>query len=316
MFATIGFSAAQVRARSLGEPRSPLSGASAGWVAELNEPLRGRLAAAVGVAGQKRCQALVFEAAGDKRAGVARTKRQADQTVDLRADAGRGGPKALNFGAQLVGERDACRDEILAGATQGAQRVGVVAVANRDAKAMMVAAGKLAEHERGKAIELPGAGTKARPGGRNLVGIDRHHPQPAIQQPLDQPAIPTLNRDKHDLHAHQRAAQRWQAALVMRERRAQQLVAAGVLDEHVALLANPVQPRMPLRHRWLPSLDCASRSSDRQAPLRALIDGPSTGLRPVVACNTSPRREKQISCWPSTGKHRRLSQAGAQAARG
>jgi hypothetical protein len=49
-------------------------------------------------------------------------------------------------------------------------------------------------------------------------------------------------------------------------------------------------------------LACASRRPDRDVPLRALIDGFSTNLRPVVACGTSPRPKEQVSRWPCTGQ--------------
>jgi hypothetical protein len=88
----------------------------------------------------------------------------------------------------------------------------------------------------------------------------------------------------------------------MRERRRQHLLAVGLLDKHVVLVAGPVHTRVPIRHPGLPSgVDCASQRPDLEVALRALIDGPSTGLRPVAACGTSPRREEQVSSWPYTG---------------
>jgi hypothetical protein len=53
------------------------------------------------------------------------------------------GPEALELGAQLVGQRGAGLHEILADATQGAQRLGVVAVGDQDTEAVMVRACKL-----------------------------------------------------------------------------------------------------------------------------------------------------------------------------
>ena len=64
----------------------------------------------------------------------------------------------------------------------------------------------------------------------------------------------------------------------------------------------PNRPRIPVCHGSLPSIAGAPKRPDQEVPLRVLIDGPPTGLRPVAACGTSPRREEQISQWPCTGQ--------------
>jgi hypothetical protein len=74
--------------------------------------------------------------------------------------------------------------------------------------------------------------------------VQRQHPQPRIQQPLDQHPIGPLDRD--ELHARplQRAAQPAKSSLVVRERGRHQLLARLVTDQHVVLLRRPVNARV------------------------------------------------------------------------
>jgi hypothetical protein len=80
--------------------------------------------------------------------------------------------------------------------------------------------------------------------------VQRQHPHPGVQQPVDEQPVGAL--DRHHLHvkAHQRRAQRAHAILIVRECRGQQFLAAWVLDQHVVLLRGPVDPRA-IAHRYL-----------------------------------------------------------------
>ena len=48
--------------------------------------------------------------------------------------------------------------------------------------------------------------------GRHLVGIDREHPQPCVQQPLDQQPVRALDRDQLNPQAREHLAQRLRPA--------------------------------------------------------------------------------------------------------
>jgi hypothetical protein len=134
---------------------------------------------------------------------------------------------------------------------------------------MMIGSGELAEDERVEAIRLATGRAKAWPSRGDLVGMQREHPQPGIEQALDENAVGTLDRDALHVQAHQSAAQCPQPSLVMRERRGQQRVARLVLDEDVVLLGRPVDPRA-VSHRHLPSVRFASQRPDQEVPLRVL----------------------------------------------
>jgi hypothetical protein len=105
---------------------------------------------------------------------------------------------------------------------------------------MVVGARQLAQHERVKPIRLPARDAKPIARRRDLVGVQRQHMQPRIEQPLDQHAVRPLDRDQLHLQAHQPPAQRPQPLLVMRERPSEQLVARRVRDEHIVLLRRPI----------------------------------------------------------------------------
>jgi hypothetical protein len=115
----------------------------------------------------------------------------------------------------------------------------------------MVGARQLAQHEGVKAIGLAARDAKLRPRGRDLVGVQRQQSQPRVQQPLDQQPVGPLDRDQPNLEAHQRAAQRPQPRLVVREAAREQLLASLVLDQDIVLLRRPVDARVP-SHRLTP----------------------------------------------------------------
>ena len=89
----------------------------------------------------------------------------------------------------------------------------------------MVGARQLAQHEGVKPVGLASRSAEPGAGGRDLVGMDRQHPQARVEQTLDQHPIRPLDRDQLHLQAHQLATQRPQPRLIMRERRGQQLLA-------------------------------------------------------------------------------------------
>jgi hypothetical protein len=73
---------------------------------------------------------------------------------------------------------------------------------------VMVGPRELAEHERVEPIGLPARDPEAVPGGRDLVRVQRQHPQTGIEQPLDQETVGPLDRDQPDIEPHERATQR------------------------------------------------------------------------------------------------------------
>ena len=70
--------------------------------------------------------------------------------------------------------------------------------------------------------------------------MDREHPQPCAQQPLDQQPVRALDRDQLNPQAREHLAQRAQPGLVVRVRRGQKLLARPIRHPDVVLLRRPV----------------------------------------------------------------------------
>ena len=131
-------------------------------------------------------------------------------------------------------------DEIFPCAGQRPKRLSLVRVGLEHPEAVVVGARQLAQNERVKPVGLAAGDTKPIARGRDLVGMQGQHPQPRVQQPLDQQAIRPLDRDQLNPQPHQLPAQRPQPLLVMGERGRQQHLARRISDEHVVLLRRPV----------------------------------------------------------------------------
>ena len=106
----------------------------------------------------------------------------------------------------------------------------------------MIGARQLAQHERVEPVRLAARDPKPRAGRGDLVGMQREHPQPRVQQPLDQQPVRPLDRDQRNLQPHQLPAQPPQPLLVVRERGREQFLARLVGDQHVVLVRRPVNP--------------------------------------------------------------------------
>jgi hypothetical protein len=83
---------------------------------------------------------------------------------------------------------------------------------------MVIDAGQFAQNERVKPVGRAARDTKPITRGRDLVRMQGQHPQPRVQQPLDQQAIRPLDRDQLDSQPHQLPTQPPQPPLVMGER--------------------------------------------------------------------------------------------------
>jgi hypothetical protein len=134
------------------------------------------------------------------------------------------------------------------------------------------------------------------------------HPQPRVQQPLDQHPVRTLHRHQPHLQPHQLPAQRSQPLLIMRERRGQQLLARRIRDQHVVLLRRPVNTGIT-SHPSTTSLGQGTtrQRPDREVPLRVLIDRPSqrgSVLSPLVGTSPPPGRGWSSSGPPKGGRQK------------
>ena len=137
---------------------------------------------------------------------------------------------------------------------------------------MAVGARELAQHERVEPVGLAARGPEPVAGRRDLVGMHRQHPQPRVQQPLDQQPVGPLDRDQLNLQPQQRPAQRPQPLLVVRERGGQQLLARRVGHAARRACPTPNQRQRNYSHRYSFIGQVTSQRPDQEVPLRNLID--------------------------------------------
>jgi hypothetical protein len=209
------------------------------------------LPARVPLAHKKRVHPRHTQTVSVRRAGVTLQEREQDLRVHVTEQPQRPGPKPLELCAKLVDDPGARSDEILPRPGQRPQRLGLIAVRLQHPEAVMVGARQLAQHERVKPIGLPARDPEPITRRRDLVRMQRQHPQPRIQQPLDQQPVPPLDRDQTDVQPHERPAQPDESLLVMHERRAEHLHASLVGHDHVVLLRRPIDPGVPTPHLHL-----------------------------------------------------------------
>jgi hypothetical protein len=260
------------------------------------------------VACEEALQALFAETACVGGAGVAAQERQRDRAVDVGEARHGAGPEALELAAQLVGDRDAMLDEVLASAGQGAQRLGGIRIGHQHTEAVTVGARQLGEHERVEAVALAARGAEAGSHRGDLVGMDRDHVDPRIQQPFDQQSVGTLDGDQQHPELDQAITQRSKAALVVAIATALHDPPVTVVDADRVLLAGPINAskRVALAHNS--SSPSTLTVAGGEVPWRVLTDGALTAQLPVATRGTSTeRREALVSRWPSA----RASDAGA-----
>jgi hypothetical protein len=116
---------------------------------------------------------------------VSGQERERDRAIQGGEQADRPGPEPLQLGAELVGQRNPRGDQILPRAGQRSQRLGLIRIRFQDPEAMRVGTGELAQHEAVTPVGLPARGAEPIPCGLDLVGMQRQHAQPGLEQPLD-----------------------------------------------------------------------------------------------------------------------------------
>jgi hypothetical protein len=127
-------------------------------------------ARAVVLASEEARHPLLGERARVGRGRVALEERQRDRAVDLGEPVGGAGPEGLQLRARLVREGDPLVDEILAGARERPQRLGLIAVGHEHREAMAVGARERGEHERVEAVALATGHGEPRPHRGDLAG--------------------------------------------------------------------------------------------------------------------------------------------------
>ena len=268
-------------------------GASLGGAVQATQQLARGLTSAVAVAREELCHPLLTEAAGRGGRGIALEERERDRAVDLREHARSAGPEALKLGAQLIRERNPRSDEVLTGARERPQRLGLIAIGDQHPVAVAVGPRELGQHEAVIAVALAARGGEPGSHCRDLVGVDRDHPQARVQQPLDQQPVGPLDRDQLHPQVQKPPAQRPDPALIM--------PVTATLDDppvrvdHAArvLLASPINAsKTTTTHNYfLPIMILTV--ADGEVPWRLLTDG-ALGATPCRRSGTSTDRREAL----------------------
>ena len=107
---------------------------------QAGQQLRRGAPAAILMLAEEGGEALLAEAGGAVRGGVAAQEGERDRAVDIGEDGGGAGPEPLEQAAQLVGQGDARGDQVVAAAHQRAQGLDRVRARGERAEAVAVGA--------------------------------------------------------------------------------------------------------------------------------------------------------------------------------
>jgi hypothetical protein len=173
-----------------------LTGAAISSTAQAFEQRVGGAPPAVAMLGEEAGEALGPEAGGRFGRGIALEEGERDRTGEIAEDPRGAGPEALEHAAQLVGQRDARPNEVVAAAHQGAQRLDRVGLGRERAQAVAIGAQDVGQDEGVARVALGGDRTVARPAGLEQVGMDRDDAKAGVHQRVDQEAGGSLDRDR------------------------------------------------------------------------------------------------------------------------
>ena len=164
--------------------------------AEALEQLVGTVAAAVAVLCHEGLHTFLAEAGGAVGRGVALDEGERDRAVDVGEDGAGAGPEAVEQGSELVGERQALGDQVVAAADECAQRLDLVRARRQRPEPVSVGTQEIGQQVGVAEIGLAAGGAVARSARLDHVGMDRHDRMAGCEQRLDhQPGRP-LDRDR------------------------------------------------------------------------------------------------------------------------
>jgi len=279
----------------------------AGWGgAQPGEEFGGRATAGVAMLGEEAGEAFLAEAAGAVGCGIAADEGECDRAVDGGEDMGGAGPEAVEQAAQLVGERGALGDEIVAAAHERAQGSDIVGGRHERSEAMPVGTQDVGEHIGIAGIGLAAGGAVARAAGFDDVRMDRDHRMTGFDQRVDEQAGGPLDGNGQFGRRRELAQgrqQRGEAGRVVADLLARDDLAGAVDNADGMACAAPIQSsvkgHMPISLGWC-RLTRAGRScgslTDRRSGRQALA------LHPVVRCGLPAPAARQVSCGPSSGE--------------
>ncbi len=140
--------------------------------AQAFEELGRRAPARVGVLGEEARQTPLAQPFGALGGGIATEEGQGDGRVDVGEDRRGSRPEALEQGAELIGERHALGDQVVAAPHEGAEGARVIRQGLERAEAVSVSAEEIGEDEGVARVTLAPRRRVAGPAGLESVGVN------------------------------------------------------------------------------------------------------------------------------------------------
>ena len=144
--------------------------------------------AAVGVLPDELGEALLPEARGALRCGVAGEEREGDRGIDVGEEAGGPGPEPLEQSAELIGEGEALGDEVVSAAHEGSERARVVGGRAQGPEPVAIGPEQVGEDEGVAQVGLTAGGRVPGPTRLERVRVDRHYLEPGLEEGVDEHA--------------------------------------------------------------------------------------------------------------------------------
>ncbi len=234
--------------------------------------------------------ALLAKSRGRGRSRVALEELERNGRVDLEEDGSSARPELFEQIPQLVGQRDALCDQVVAQPDEPAQRLGFVGERREHTEAMAIGAQYVGEQVRITRIGLPLSRRVAGPRCLDRIRMDRHDGEATLDQRIDDDARRSLDRDAQLVRPRQLLQSRRQL------RHAGRAVLHGEARYHGPFLvddADGVLTTCPIQTHEVPHGRSSRRTStDARGAYRTLIERHSatrTSGRNILLSVKAPR---------------------------
>jgi hypothetical protein len=196
------------------------------------------------VACEEAGEALVAGAGSAVGGWVAAEAGQRDRAVDAGEDGSGARPEAVEQGAELVGECDALRDQVVPATDRGAECLDLAGGGCERAEAMAVGAQDVGQHEGIARVGLAAGGAVAGPAGADHVGMDGDDRVAGLDQGVDDQPRRTLDGNRQFGRGRdpaQAGEQVGQARRAVAHRDAAEDLTCGIDDADGVAVAAPVE---------------------------------------------------------------------------
>jgi hypothetical protein len=264
------------------------------------------LAAAVAVGSQPSAEALLGQPLGSAGGGEPLEEPQRDRAVDVAEQADSAGEHVAQVDAELVGDRDACLDEVLAGSHVGSQRDRGWTVGFEGSPTVSVGAQGVGQHVSVGTVGLVARGAVALSQRLDRPGRDHDHFQAGLDKRIDDGTIGPF--DGHSLRSGSldTRAQFSQSLSAVSDVELDDHLASVVDDAHGVRIGSPVdagEAERGIMHVSLLAVAAVGKHPVVAGRVcRSLTDRRSGALSPIASRHVLGHRTSRNSSWRSSRK--------------